>query len=208
MSGVEILGAIASAIALVEGASKFYTAIKDTNNLPQAFTEAGQRLPLIRATLGTAEASVKKRSLDAAASKEVKTVIEACRQKAERLHALLEQLVPKPDTSRFQRYRAAIRRLGRENMIEQLVKSMLEDVSLLASNRGVQTSTSAQVDEIKEAIAALAELPPSVPASRKSYAFTHTGSGHQFNNTGDGNQNNNHGSGNQYMAECMNFGAV
>lgn len=203
MSGIEIIGLISAIISIIDGASKLYDAIENSSHLPQAFREVAQRLPLIRDTLRTTEGRLQKYDIDGDTYAAIKPTVESCKDKAERLRNILQDVAGQPDASRIERYRLAVRRLGKESKVEELMKGMLEDVQLLAANQAVKAVGQEKVDELMRAIQALTKVPPSVPGGP---TFTYHGTGDQISNTGMGTENVNKGKGHQYIAHTISFG--
>ncbi|KAF4634407.1 hypothetical protein G7Y89_g3703 [Cudoniella acicularis] len=203
MSGIEVIGLISAIIGIIDGASKLYDAIENSSKLPQAFREVVQRLPLVRDTLESLQKCEGDGDRDTYEA--IKPTVESCRDRAERLRNILQDVVAQPDASRVERYRLAVRRLGKESKVEELMKGMLEDVQLLAANQAVKAAGGGKVDELVKAVRSLEKVPPSVPDSYGP-AFTYHGTGDQINNTGSGTQNINKGKGQQYIAHSISFG--
>ncbi|KAH7129743.1 SesA protein [Dactylonectria estremocensis] len=204
MSGIEIIGLISATIGIIDGASKLYSVIANTNHIPEAFREAGNHLPLVRDTLQTITQRFEEHNFDHTAYMAIKPTLKSCADRAERLRDILQEVVAQPDASRTQRYRMAVRRLGSESKVEELAKGMLMDVQLLAVHQSIGGVGRDKVDEQVKVIHALSEVPPSVPDGP---AFTHSGTGDQINNSGSGTMNLNKGTGKQYIAHSMTFGS-
>ncbi|OAL70006.1 hypothetical protein A7D00_5535 [Trichophyton violaceum] len=207
MSGIEVIGLISSIISIVDTAVKIHNALKDADRLPRAFQEVALRLPVVTDTLTAVKGHLEENGIDEATFRAIMPVVQACGENAEALKDILQEVTVSPDHSRLQRYRLAIRRLGKGSQVEELMKALLENVQLLAGNRAMQSATGAQVGEVLEAIHALSEVPPSAPDTPGSMTFSHYGTGSQFNNVDSGTQNINTGSGRQYVANSMTFGA-
>lgn len=202
MSGIEVIGLISAIVSIIDGASKLYSTIENTNYLPKAFREVAQRLPLARDTFQTIEGRLQKYDVSGDTYTAIKPTVESCKDRAERLRNILQDMAAQPDTSRVERYRLAIRRLGKESKVEELMKGMLEDVQLLAANQAVKAVEEEKIDELMRAIQALSKVPPSMPGDP---TFTHHGTGDQINNTGSGTQNINKGKGQQNIAYSISF---
>ncbi|EFR01949.1 SesA protein [Nannizzia gypsea CBS 118893] len=207
MSGIEAIGLISGIISIVDTAIKLHDALKNADCLPRAFQEVALRLPVVKDTLTTVKGHLEENGGDAATFQAIMPVIEGCSDNAEALKNILQEVMVSPDHSRLQRYRLAIRRLGKGSQVEELMKTLLENVQLLAGNRAIKAATEAQVSEVLEAIHALSDVPPSAPDTPGSVSFAHYGTGSQFNNADGGTQNNNTGSGRQYIAHSMTFGS-
>ncbi|KAH8683239.1 SesA protein [Tricladium varicosporioides] len=207
MSGIEVIGMIAAVIGIIDGASKLYDSISNSRKLPEAFREVAQRLPLVRDTLQTTEGRLHLQKFDGDKDTyaAIKPTIESCKDRAERLRNILQEVVGQPDDSRLARYRLAVRRLGKESKVEELMRGMLEDVQLLGANQAVKGVGEDKVNEITSAIQALAKVPSSVSDGGGS-VFNYQGTGDQINNTGSGTQNINKGKGQQYIGHTISFG--
>lgn len=204
MSGVEVMGLISAVISIIDISSKLYVAIENTGNLPEAFKDVARRLPLARDTLQITEERLKKSEVDGHTYTTINIIIKSCKDKAERLRDILTDLAAQPGASRIERYRLAVRRLGRESKIEELMKSLLEDVQLLAANQAVKAVGEDRIDELMVAIQELSQVPPSLPDGP---VFTYHGTGDQISNTGSGIQNINKGMGDQNFAHTIYFGS-
>ncbi|KAM0637760.1 hypothetical protein ACHAQF_008397 [Verticillium nonalfalfae] len=200
MSGIEVVGLISAVIAIVGTIENIYNGLRDAKNLPRAFREVAEKLPLVRNTLQIAERHISANT-DEEACQAIKNVLEKCKVKAEHLEEIFNAVAPE-HPSRLERYRVVVRRLGKGNLVEVLTKEMMEDVRLLAVNRAIQAATESQIAELLKAIEELSSLEPSL-LDEDSISQHHYGSGD--NVWGDkigGNQNIANGSGPAY------FGAV
>ena len=195
MPGVNVTGLLSNTIALLEATTSHYHAMGDGPGLPEAFYEAGRGLLLVSEALRTVEAQSAQHDLhdppNAIAS------LEACNEKAQLSEGMLKIVSQAPETSRFERYKAVVGREGRENMMEVLVKGMMEDTCDLARDGAIEAAMKGQVERLVGAIEKLSTMEPSVPDRRSGYTFSNYGTGNQFNAPA-GTQNNNMSSGNQF----------
>ncbi|KAF2477228.1 SesA protein [Lindgomyces ingoldianus] len=203
MSGFEVMGLISATISCIDASAQLYTAIQNTSHLPGAFKDAAQRLPLVKDTLVTIETRLNKTGLDKIANESISIVIKGCKEKAERLADILEQVAAQSEATRIEKYRLAVRRLGKENTVEVLMTGLLEDVHLLAAHDAVRAVGDDKMDELMAAIKELSRVPPSAPAGP---VFTYQGVGDQMNNTGSGTQNINKGAGQMNSAGTIYVG--
>ena len=210
MSGAEpaaIIGLIASIISIVDGAKQVYDAASNTQSLPQAFREVAAQLPLVKSILTSAYVPFDQERADESTCKEVRSVLESCRENVQAVDDLFQKVIPGEDANIMARYRSAARRIGKRTQIEILMKRVLENIQLLAANRAMNTMTVPQKNEIAKAITAMAALPPFLPehaTDETSLSAVHSGSGSIFQAEGD--QYNNSGGGRFYHAQSMNFG--
>ena len=155
MSGAEaglVLGLISSIITVIDTIVKVCKDVKDAEGIPMTFREITQRLPLIQDTLRIAEAHIDERSLDEESCRAIRPVVEGCKDKALRLEIMFRKVVPQANITRLDRYRIAVRALGKGNRVEALMKGMLEDVQLLAGNHAIKASSKAEVGKLIKAI--------------------------------------------------------
>ena len=194
MSGIEVVGLISAVISIVGAVENIYSGFRDARNLPQAFRDVAEKLPLVRETLRIAEQQIKSTS-DEDACEAIKTVVENCKVKAERLKEVFATVAPSEPPTRLERYSVAVRRWGKRNRVEELTREMMEDVRLLAVNRAVQAATEDQAAELLRAIKELSTIEPSLP-DEESVSQHHSGSGHNIRgNNYQGNHNVFSGSG-------------
>jgi hypothetical protein len=204
MSGIEVVGSVSAILSILDITLKLYKGIGDTRNLPQAFREAAKRLPLVRDSLQAAEGHIRQCDKGGNSWEAIEPTIQSCREKAERLSNILEDIAPVPNASRIQRYQMSARRLGKARNVEELMKGILEDVSLLTGYHAIRAATEAQVVDLQSVVDDVSRAPASAPTIR-SLTFMNSGTGKQFNNTGSGTENINTGSGRQYVAQSMTF---
>lgn len=211
MSGFEVIGLISAIIGIVDYSTKLYSACRDKSKLPQAFREAAQRLSLVQETLQTVKSQLSEEQSRERQTQEdedawerakaaIKSTLQACRDKVDKLDELFKEVIPTRDASRYERYWKVAKAVGRASEVELLMKIILENVQLLAGNQIFKVASTAQVEELKKALTEIEILPPSVPKSKAALAsmgiynygsepqYVHTGSGDQNNNTGRGNQ--------------------
>ena len=203
MSGAEaitVLGVIGSIISIVDAAKKVYDAATDAQGLPEAFREVASRLPIVGETLDSAKQSIAERKVNNESCNGVKVTVEDCEEKAKKLKELFQKAIPADGTSDLKRYYKAVKAWGKGSEVEKLMKGMLEDVQLLACERGMKTATKAQQDQIVKAITEVSAISASVPeheVQETAFTNTNTGSGTQYNAQGE---NIAQGSARQYIS--------
>lgn len=133
----------------------------------------------------------------AATCKAIRPVLEACNEKAETLGKILEKVIPPDNVTHVERYWKAMRALGKGNQVESLMTGILDDLHMLASNRGMKTATAAHIEQISKAIGELEAIPASVPDDvfTDTYTNINNGPGPQNIHQGIGDQHNNTNSG-------------
>ena len=191
MSGAEaiaVLGVISSIVSIVDGTKKVYDAATNAQDLPEAFCTVAGRLPTVRNTLDSAKQHIDKGGVDEDSCKGVKHVIDACEKKAKKLDTLFQKAIPKDGARGFERYCIVVKQLGKGNQVENLMTGMLEDIQVLACERGIKTANKAQQDQIVEAITELSAVLPSIPEhvfQKTGFTNANHGSGAQDNAQGD-----------------------
>lgn len=213
MSGAEaglVLAVISTVIAVIDATKKVYDGASSATGLPEVFREVGGRLPLVRAILGSAKQHIDDGQVDEASCTAMKPVINACEEKAKKLKVIFQKVLPHDDASRIDRYISAAKTFGKGGRVEVLMKGMLDDVLLLASNHGLESATAHQVDQLTKAIQEMSGIKPSIPDSEfQETTFTNNsfGDGHMTNNNVQGNQKfmANYGTGKQFQAETQTF---
>ena len=193
MSGAEafaVLGVISSIISIVDGTKKVYDAATNPQGLPEAFREVAGRLSILGSILGDTKQNIKEGKVDNDSCTGAKHIVEACEEKAKKLKELFDKVIPADGASDLKRYYKAVKAWGKGSEVENLMKGMLEDLQILACERGMKTATKAQQEQIIEAITDVSAVSPSVPE-------------HEFQETGF--TNTNYGSGTQYNARGENI---
>lgn len=211
MSGAEaiaVLGVIASIISIVDGTKQVYDAATNAQGLPEAFREVAGRLPIVKNILNSTQQHIDRGDVDVDSCKGVKHVVEACETKAKKLDDLFHKAIPTDSASDLKRYYKAVKACGKGNEVENLMKGMLEDVQLLACERGMKTATKAQQEHIVKAITEVSAVLPSVPEhvfQETGFTNTNYGPGTQYNARGE---NVAQGSAQQYNSAggAMHFG--
>lgn len=150
MSGIEVIGStsailtVLAALDALDTVAKLSSAIEDSYHLPHAFRAAAKNLPLVRETLQMVKGHIEEGNPDATACRAIKLTVESFKEKAERLKSILQEIAPQPDIMRPVRYRLALLTLGKGSRVEELMKGMLEDLSLLATERVVAAASGFQ----------------------------------------------------------------
>lgn len=152
-----LLDALASVIRIVDDIEKIHDAVTNETGLPRAFDEASSRLPFLRSILKSIDLQIQNSVVDEATCMAMMPIVVACEQKARGLEEIFQKVVPQSSESRMNRYLGAAKALESAPRVEILMKGMLEDIQLLASNHGMRGSTTFQVQQIAEAIRDISE---------------------------------------------------
>ena len=191
MSGAEaiaVLGVISSIVSIVDGTRKVFEAAKDTKGLPEAFREVAGRLPIVESILGSAKQNIEEKGINNDSRKGVEDMVKACKEKAEKLQELFDKVVPGEGASRVERYRKAANVPGKGHKVEKLMQGILEDVNLLAGEKGINSASKTQQEQILKALRDIAAVAPSVPEQEfQQTGFTNSnyGFGAQYNAQGE-----------------------
>ena len=101
---------------------------------------------------------------------------------------MFHKAIPAEGASDLKRYYKAVKACGEGSEVENLMKGMLEDVQLLACDRGMKTATQAQQEQIITAIAEVSAVSPSVSEhefQETGFTVTNSGPGTQYNAQGE-----------------------
>ncbi|RSL81249.1 hypothetical protein CEP52_017243 [Fusarium oligoseptatum] len=199
MAGTNVISLISGIIDTVEATAEDYNVINNDKTLPEAFHRAGQGLSIVGEALKTAKIRLQGRD-QAGDPQSVISTLEACNAKTKLSQGIFEQVSQAPETSRFERYEAVMRRGSRGNLVEVLVVGIMKDTCTLAKDSAIEVAMEPEIKALRDAIDTLSKMEPSMPDERSGSTFSHFGSGTQFNATG-GTQNNNVGSGKQFLGD-------
>ena len=167
-------------MSIVDGTKQVYDASKNAQGLPEAFREVAGRLPIVRNILDSTQQYIKHEDINEDSCRGVENIVAACKEKAQKLDDLFHKVIPADGASDLKRYYTAVKACGRGDKVENLMKGMLEDVQLLACERGMKTATKAQEEQLVKAITGMSAVPTSVP----EYVFQQTGSAYNSYGTG------------------------
>jgi archaellum biogenesis ATPase FlaH len=151
MSGAEavlVIGLIGSLISIIDAAKKIYDAAGDAKGQPEEFRQVATRLPLVVEILRNAEARASK--LDETKLEAIKQTLESCKAKAEELEKIFQKVIRKDDDKWFDRYKKALRTLGKGDKVEYLMEGIHKDTQLLVSEKLMGTATEAEVKDDSE----------------------------------------------------------
>ncbi|KAJ4247081.1 hypothetical protein NW762_013219 [Fusarium torreyae] len=175
MSGIEVVGLIGSIVGIVQFIGEASKAIKNAKDLPDAFQEVGDKIPLVRHTLHNVEKHIDDEA-GQGAYQDIKTILESCNEKGRQLERIFDAVAPSGKTSRIKRYALAVKILGKGKLVEVLAKGMIEDVHLLVLNHAARAATGDQIAKLANAIQKLSDIEPSLP-EEDSIGQIHYGSG-------------------------------
>jgi hypothetical protein len=196
ISGIISIGVI----SIVDGIKTVYDAAQDATGQPDAFRQVAARLPLVIKILESAKARAQ--SLDETAQEALEPTLKSCKVKAENLQEIFHKVVRKDDDKWYDRYIKAVKgALGKQSHVEGLMEGILKDVYLLVSEKLMGTATEAEVEEIKEAMKEMKDMPSSLQDETADVLQQqHWGSGDNNAAIGGGVFNLHKGTGDQHHA--------
>lgn len=120
--------------------------------------------------------------------------------KAEALQKIFRKVVRKDDDKWYDRYKkAVVSTLGKQGRVEGLMEGILKDINVLACEKLMGTASDTEVNEIKEAIKQMKEMPSSLEdETGDALQQQHSGNGDNFGAIGGSTQNIHKGTGDQY----------
>jgi hypothetical protein len=154
MSGLDVIGGISAIISLLDASIKIYDSARNDIKLSSTFEVVRRRLPVLLHILETCENHLKSRK--DAIPKDVCDALEksldACDAKASNLRSIFEKVIPGESDTWKKRYLKVLRRLGKGNKVEELMRSITEDVQLVANHNVVQSANPQQNLELENII--------------------------------------------------------
>jgi len=181
----------ADTIKAVEAAANHYNSVKDDKSLKEAFHEAGRSQALVWQALQAANSNLGDRK----PTEKTAELVEACRAKAKLSEGIFKEVAQAPEDSRFERYKAAVRQ-SKGSTVELLTVGMMKDMCELAEDDAMKAVMQDRVVELRDAMAKLSKMEPSVPTEEAGHSFTNWGRD-QINAPG-GTVNRSEGSGNHF----------
>ncbi|KAI8235102.1 hypothetical protein K4K53_004777 [Colletotrichum sp. SAR 10_77] len=204
---MEVVGMISGVVSLLETTGRAYDKLKKMKDLPQAFLEVHQRLPIAQEILKAIDA--KYDQFTVADARLIAPTVQACHKNAKALKAILERLPPRDDVTSswdtlVKQYITIVKIQGKGERVEDLTKKILRDIQLLVNFEIIkknEVTKSNQLQKLKDAIEAIERVDPSVSTHELQAggfgSITHGGQGDQNVQMGDYNNQFNHsGSGN------------
>ncbi|KAJ5448710.1 hypothetical protein N7445_003531 [Penicillium cf. griseofulvum] len=136
--------------------------------------------------------------------KALEKTLDTCDVKASNLRSIFEKVVPGQNNAWEKRYSKFLRRLSKRSKVEELMRSITEDVQLIANHNAVRSANSQQGLEYDNIIKELNSI--------DSWVLDEESSGMTFVNNhvyrGHGTYHVNSGNGRQFNAQHHSFGKV
>lgn len=159
-----LLGLISNIITIIDATKQIYDATNEETGLPNnAFRQAGTRIPLVQDILQETLKYIEKNDLDEWDCETLVEVLNVCAGKANSMMQLFRIVIPNSGTSQTEQYRKSAQTRG-----VALMKRILEDMLVLASVDGISSITGSKVLNIKNAVAELSQVPPSITEQESS----------------------------------------
>ncbi len=182
---------IADMISAIEAAANYYTSVKDDRNLREAFHEAGRGQGLVRQALQAANSNLGDRK----PTEKTAELVKACHAKAKLSEGIFKEVAQAPADSRFERYKEAVRQ-SKGRTVEDLTVGMMKDMCELAEDDAMKAAMEDRVMELRDAMAKLSKMEPSVPTEEAGHNFTNWG--RDQINAPSGTVNRSEGTGNHF----------
>ncbi|KAJ5882691.1 uncharacterized protein N7473_011125 [Penicillium subrubescens] len=209
MSGPEtafVVDLISRTISKIEVIKTVYDAAKDAQGQPEAFRQVAARLPLVIRMLHSAKERAQ--VLDETAQEALEPTLGSYKAKVEALQKIFQKVVRKDDDKWYDRYKkTVVGTLGKQGSVEGLMEGILKDIHVLVCGKLIGTATDAEVQEIKEAMKQMKDMPSSLTTAtavsltnRSADALQqHSGSGDNILVTGGSVLSLHKGIGNRYV---------
>ncbi|KAH7016528.1 uncharacterized protein B0I36DRAFT_337971 [Microdochium trichocladiopsis] len=196
-----VLGLISAVIAIFEAAHDVYDAASDVSGMPRKFRAAAERIPLVHHALSRAAEHIQSRQVSEDGIKSSESVLQQCKEHADKIKEIFEKALPGPHTSRIERMKKAMILKRNSNQVKESMEEVMKGLELLAQNQIFQDAETLQ--DIQKSLEELGSLADDDGHQQ----YSHSGSGDQNIVSGSGTlkKNHNSGSGHQYNAENITF---
>lgn len=195
MSGLDVISSISAIISLLDASIKIYDSAQKDIKLSATFDVVRRRLPVLLHTLETCKNHLKLRkdAIPGDVCEALEKSLDACDAKASNLRGIFEKIIPGESDTWEKRYLKVLRRIGKGNKVEELMRSMAEDVQLIVNHDAVRSANAKQNLELENIIKEMNEVDSSVPNEENMVMTFSSGGGAQTNNLniGSGQQINN-----------------
>ncbi|KAK5198067.1 hypothetical protein LTR92_002312 [Exophiala xenobiotica] len=204
MSGLEVIGGISGVIGIIDASIKTYDSAYKDMKLGDTFKAVRRQLPIILDTLQTCQNHLEPTNdlIPTEVWEALKETVVTCHDKAGNLRGIFEKVIISHGDGWKTQYLKTVKRLGKGNTVEELMKSITEDVRVIVDHRSVQSANPGLKAALDKIIEEMKSVKPSVPEeefagfSFNSYAGAmtnnvnsgsgqlHSGSGNLINNNG------------------------
>jgi hypothetical protein len=150
MSGVEVLsviGIISNILQIIDFSVDVYERAKnfsqDVNDIPKAFRNTSEVLPLVKSALQQTQARMTESEVDAETCQALTKVLDGCEATVTKLKDIFHNVLPAKDASKWTRGWKAVSSVGQDKKVESLDKDLMRFVEVLTlyhSSRGLSTA--------------------------------------------------------------------
>lgn len=150
MSGIEVLsvlGIISNILQIIDFSVDVYERAKnfsqDVNDIPKAFRNTGEVLPLVKSALQQTQARITEGEVDAETCQALRKVLDGCEATVAKLKDIFHNVLPAKDASKGTRGWKAVSSVGQDKKFEALDKDLMRFVEVLTlyhSSRGLSTA--------------------------------------------------------------------
>lgn len=172
----------------------------DSDSLPPPFGGMGKWLSLIQRTLQISLDQLKKGTVFD--EDDLIDYLKGSNPKTKLLESILEVVAPSLETSRMERYQAAVKQRRKGSEVEVLMLHLLQGAYILIEQGDIDAPEE-HTKALSDAIMAVSAVKPSVADDGDDTKYHHSGSGDMLNNTGSGTFNLNKGDGTQNIANTI-----
>ncbi|KAL7918349.1 hypothetical protein ACQKWADRAFT_304398 [Trichoderma austrokoningii] len=207
----EVAILIKAAFSTFENISDIYGDTVNTESLPAtnveslqpsnaesplpAFHDVARHVPTVCEILQVIREHIRKRKNDGTCAG-MKSIAEECKRKADCLEKLFLKVIPSAADKKMECYRIAVREMGNESRVEDLMKDAMKNIKLLLTiDEQMQLATKSHLELLTKSIKEVSAIPQSLQDESPALGFHNYGSGPQNVNTGSGPQNNNNDKG-------------
>jgi len=187
MSGLEIVGGISAIIAIIDATVKVWQRAQQDVTLHETFQTVARRLPLLLSTLQTCHDQLNnaEETLPADVIESFTKIVSKCKAEARQLRDIFEDTVPGENAGRIERYKAAVKSIGKGKTVEQLLKSISEDTRELADYYVIRSTCPELLARLDELIRELEKMDSSMPEDLARNFYNSNNSGQQNISTGN-----------------------
>ncbi|KAL4935205.1 hypothetical protein BDV06DRAFT_133555 [Aspergillus oleicola] len=206
---MEVIGGISTVISLLDASIELFKSTQKDFKLSEMVETVGRQLPIMRNTLEGCYTHLQSRrdTIPEDVAEALEKILDACETKANNMKKIFAKIIPDESNSWQKRYLAILRRLGKGNKVEELMRAITEDIQIIVNHDAVRSADSEQNSQLEQILEELKSLDSSVPQEDQSdMIFTSHGPQRNFIHKGHGAWMS--GDGSQYNAQEQNFSIV
>jgi hypothetical protein len=190
MSGLEVIGGIGAVAGIIGGAVQLWQGARKDIKFSETFATVAAQLPILRDTLQTCRDQLEplQDTLPSDAVASLLSAIDSCKSKAANLQQVFRETIPTEDSTWYQRYRQVLRRLGKGNKVEELMRSIIEETQLLVNYHAVKSARPDLSTTLEKIKSKLESMGPSISSNEELIQTFNTWGGQQNVSTGDSTQ--------------------